>query len=175
MEQRLESTGEPAPVALSPIVTTGGENAVNSRVGMALIKIDEERAMRNPNRHRLVNDQIVSFTQPDLRLNLHVLLAAHRAPAEWEESLRSISLVVAFFQARHFFDRQAYPALDPAIERLVVTMETVDFETQNHIWGALGAKYLPSVIYQVGVITVQEGVVESIAPPILTTQVRGLS
>ncbi len=35
-------------------------------------------------------------------------------------------------------------------------MHTPGFEKMNHLWGYLGAKYLPSVMYKVRMITIQE-------------------
>ena len=37
---------------------------------------------------------------------------------------------------------------------------------QNHLWGALGAKYLPSVIYKVRMIVIQEALKADEQPPI---------
>lgn len=168
---QLFGSDDLAPVSLSPVVGPNGEDAISSRLGMALIKVDEERVHRSQKRHRLVDDAVVYFTEPDLKLNLHVLIAAGRQLDTWEETLVSLSSAVTYFQSRRFFDSKEFPTLAP-IDKLLVELQTLDFETQNHIWGALGAKYVPSVVYKVGVITIQREVVESTATPILTREIR---
>ena len=172
--QKALIPGTEKPLSLSPIVNPAGENAIKTRLGMALIKLDEERIHKSQTRHRLVDDTVVYFTEPDLKLNMYILVAASHGTDDGEEALRSLSAVVAFFQAQASFDVSTYPTLAP-IDKLVVSMETVDFETQNHIWGALGAKYLPSVIYKVGVITIQRGLIDMTASPVLTKEIKSAS
>ena len=167
-------SGTEEPLSISPIVTPNGDNAIKSRLGMALVKMDEERVQKSQTRHKLVDGKIVYYSEPDIKLNLYVLIAASPEGGGAKESLKAISAVVSFFQARSSFDKQTYPSLDP-IEKLVVNMETLDFETQNHIWGALGAKYLPSVVYKVGVLTIQRGLVEMTTEPILSREVNSAS
>ena len=165
------ATGAESPLAFSTIASATGENAITSRLGLALIKVEEERTQRSQVRHEVVNGGVVYYTEPDLRLNLYVLIAANPETVATGEALRSIAAVVSFFQAQASFSQDVYPALAP-IEKLQIVMESLDFESQNHIWGALGAKYVPSVVYKVSMITIQRGVVQARATPILTVDVK---
>ena len=54
------------------------------------------------------------------------------------------------------FTSENSPGLDPRIEKLIVELYSLSFEQQHHLWGILGAKYLPSVMYRVRMITIQE-------------------
>ena len=52
------------------------------------------------------------------------------------------------------------------IERLVVELYSLNLEQQNHLWGYLGGKYLPSVVYKVRLVRIQEDAVRGEARPI---------
>jgi hypothetical protein len=49
-----------------------------------------------------------------------------------------------------------HPALDPRIQKLIVDLCTLNFEQINHLWSTLGGKYLPSVLYKVRQLTIDE-------------------
>ena len=55
------------------------------------------------------------------------------------------------------------------IEKLIVEMISLTFEQQNHMWGTLGAKYLPSVLYKVRMLVVQRS---AEAPASLVSEVQ---
>jgi hypothetical protein len=36
-------------------------------------------------------------------------------------------------------------------------MYNLSFQEQNNLWGSMGAKYVPSVLYKVRMVTIDEG------------------
>ena len=40
------------------------------------------------------------------------------------------------------------------------------FEQQNHLWGALGAKYMPSVMYRLALVAVRDEQIEAEVLPV---------
>ena len=38
------------------------------------------------------------------------------------------------------------------------------FEQQNHLWASLGAKYMPCVMYKVGIMAIQDMQIEAKVP-----------
>jgi hypothetical protein len=56
--------------------------------------------------------------------------------------------------------------LDPGIIKLIVELYTLNFEQQNHLWGFLGAKYMPSVMYKARLLSIQEAHAADDQPPI---------
>lgn len=155
-------------ITLSPLVLPDGESAITTRLGMALINVEEERVFKSHNRHVVTPSQVTSYSEPELRLTLHIMVAAAATSSgsNYEEALKSLTAVVTFFQSRGSFTATKYPALDTGIEKLVVELETVDYEAQNNIWSALGGKFQPSVQYRVRLVPIHEALVEGIAPPI---------
>lgn len=173
-------------VALSPIVSKG-ESAITTRIGMGLIRIEEDRVYASPRRHRLVErkteeiagngtypgQEVEYYTQPEMVLTLHVLFVAGDNK-EYEEMLKSLSAVVSFFQAYPTFSAERYPELaEVDVKRVTVEMESVDFEVQNQIWASLGGNLRPSVLYLIRFVPIRERRVERRGPIAIATESRG--
>jgi len=157
-------------VKLSGIVEQDGSSAkdTDNSILLSLINIEEERVFKTQRPTvETVNGQSVLFN-PDIKLNLFTLFTANFS--NYKESLKFISHVVSFFQINNVFTPGSHPTLDDSIQKLIVDLYTISFEQQNNLWGALGAKYMPSVIYKLRMLVVRESVVRDSA-----TQVSGLN
>lgn len=140
---------------ISNPVSQDGSAAANTsdRILLTLTNVEEERIGKQQTPPiKQVNGREVKV-QPEIKLNLYVLFIANRN--NYEESLKFISHVITFFQSKHVFNLQNSPDLDPQIERLIAELASVSYEQLNNLWGAMGAKYMPSVLYKVRMLTVQ--------------------
>ena len=99
--------------------------------------------------------EAIAICNPELKLNLYILLVANFAL--YKTGLEFLSGAIGFFQSKNVFTHDNTVDLDPAIQKLIVEMHTLSFEQQNHLWGSLGAKYLPSIMYKVRLLSIQEG------------------
>lgn len=97
--------------------------------------------------------------QPPICFNLYVMVAAHFSAANYPEALKVLSKVVEFFQARPVFDRHNSPSLDRGIQRLVIDVENLSLSDQAILWGSLGGRYLPSVLYRIRMIAIDSAAV----------------
>ena len=79
----------------------------------------------------------------------------------YAESLKRISLVIQFFQYRNVFDGSNSPTLDTRIEKLIADMNTIGFEQLNNLWSVLGGKYMPSVLYKIRLVTIEEETIDA--------------
>jgi len=141
-------------------------------LGFTLINVEEERVTRAQQGHSLTPDGRVLHLNPEIKLNLFVLVAAHFP--DYETGLKFLSGAVRFFQGKGVFTPANTPELDPSIVRLIVELNTLNLEQQHHLWGLLGAKYLPSVVYRVRMITIQEARATDDQPPITTIHLDGV-
>lgn len=140
---------------ISNPVTQDGSAANNTsdRVLLTLTNVEEERIGKQPLPPvKAVNGQDVRVN-PEVNLNLYVLFISNRS--NYEESLKFVSHVVKFFQGKNVFTAQNSPELDESIQRLIVELSTVSYEQLNNLWGAMGAKYIPSVLYKVRMLSIQ--------------------
>ena len=135
-------------------------------IGVHLVNLEEERAFRSQRpESTVVAGQQVTL-EPALKLNLHVLFAAHFKL--YDQALKYLSHVLTFFQSHPVVTPEEYPALDTRIEKLTVELETLSYEQLNQIWAFLGGKHLPSVMYRVRMVTLQDEGQAAIGLPITT-------
>jgi len=70
-----------------------------------------------------------------------------------------LAYIIQFFQYQNVFTPLSHPALDTRITKLITDLYTLNFEQINRLWSTLGGKYLPSVMYKVRQITLDEDAV----------------
>jgi hypothetical protein len=139
-------------------------------IGLTLVNIEEERVLREqlPERVYLNGNNVV--LQPVIKLNLIVLFAARFAPDTdgYKSSLKFLSHVFTFFQANPSFSADNSPGLNGNIEKLNVELLSYTPEQLNQTWAYLGSKYLPSAIYRVRMVSLQDIEPVEIGKPITT-------
>ncbi|OYQ36191.1 hypothetical protein CHU95_05210 [Niveispirillum lacus] len=126
-----------------------GEGATSqknqNRVIMALTKIEYE-----PSR-QFYNEKIGSSGKtnkpPAQYFNLNIMMAANFD--DYIESLKVMSNVIMFFQANSSFKRSLLPNMPAELSLLEIEIENTSDAKSFEIWSALGATYLPSLIYKV--------------------------
>ena len=142
-------------VILSNIVNQDGSLAIteSDKVVLTLVNIQEETVSSrlNSNMH---------MSRP-INLNLYVMCSAYFIDSNYPEALKFLSAVLSFFQSNCVFTHNNTPDLDPNIEKLTFEIVNQDLQNQSHMWGTLGGKYLPSVLYKVRMVSIQEGNIES--------------
>lgn len=153
--------------ALSRIVDESGKYAFgNDSICCSIINIEEDRIFKaHLSDYQTVNGQHVVL-EPELKLNLHVLFAANFT--HYDQALKYISLVLTCFQAHPVFAPDAYPALAPVIGKLTVELLSLNYEQLNQIWAFIGGKQLPSVVYKVRMVTLQDAAQTTVQPPLTT-------
>jgi hypothetical protein len=142
-------------VHLINIVDADGTLALpGDSLGLSLVNVEEERVTKS--QQAFAKDSIgrVAHINPELKLNLYILIVANFTL--YKTGLEFLSAAIRFFQSKNVFTPRNTPGLEPSIQKLIAEMVTLSFEQQNHLWGSLGAKYLPSVMYRVRMITIQE-------------------
>ena len=113
----------------------------------------------------------VAQTSAAVHLNLMLMFAANFGGSKYTEALKFISATIAFFQGRALFDHHNSPDLDPRIERLVLDIENLDVAELSNLWGILGGKYVPSILYRMRMISFNSGHITNLVPRI--TRARG--
>lgn len=91
-----------------------------------------------------------------LPLNLNVIVAASFG-SQYREALKVLSAAIGFFQARPLYSPQNSPALPAGIDRLSVELVSCDMAMLGNVWTILGANALPSAMYKVRMLSVQQG------------------
>lgn len=153
---------------VSDLVDEKGELTYKKRTGtvpnsdyllLTLINVEEEAIGKSQLPYLKHPDQSYDLLNPEIKVNLYMLVSAASAKTETERysnCLKVLSYAIGFFQYKGVFDKINSPALPDNIEKLIVELISPTFEQQNHIWGGMGAKYMPSVLYKVRLLVYRE-------------------
>ena len=152
------SSGKKSVVLAKPTNSKGELSIPSNSVCLALINIDEETSMRNPMITKRVEGTKVYTQTPGIMLNLSIVFIAN-FPNDYISELNYITKIIEFFQQKDTFTIGNTPSLKKQnrfFEQLVFKLSTTKLEEQHNVWNLLGIKYMPSVMYSVGKIVVQE-------------------
>ncbi|TQV87440.1 DUF4255 domain-containing protein [Aliikangiella coralliicola] len=160
-------------VSVSPLVKEDGSIVIpKDHLGLTLINIEEEKIHKAQTAvHKTVDGQIMHMN-PELKINLYILLASNFNT--YATGLKFLSACISFFQSKNVFTAANTPDFEPKIDKIIVELHTMGLEQQNHLWGYLGAKYLPSICYKVRMLIVQEGLAQDQQPGISETSFEGM-
>lgn len=127
-------------------------------VYMALINLEREAVAANSSQvMRRAGEGYRASHQP-LNLNLVVMVYVNY-PDKYKTSLRLLSDVVAYFQSMPVLTPQNTPPSTPlptALARLSVEWRETDLQAIHNIWTSFGSTYLPSAIYLVRMLVVDD-------------------
>ena len=140
----------------------GASNAdLQDKVILTVVNIDEETTLKN-NSHYLRENSTIHKRNPTIFLNLYVLISC--AADDYETALSKISYVISFFQRKYVFTPDNAEVSFPSehVEKLIMDLFSLNFEQINHLWGVLGGKYHPSVLYKLRLVPVQNSPVEPV-------------
>lgn len=145
--------------AASRIFDTEASNVdvpLTNKAIISLVNVEEDRIGRQQEAFTKTNTG-VTYANPPVKLNLYVLFVMNLK--SHEQALRWLSCIIRFFQFQPVFTPLSHPGLNPAITQLNVEMVSLSFDQNNQLWSTLGGKYLPSVLYKIRQVTVDEGAI----------------
>ncbi|KUL27648.1 DUF4255 domain-containing protein [Chlorobium limicola] len=176
------SSGTPYPAALGNIAEgfSGSSNGGLSRnmLYFSVVHIMEEKTMKNlPNQAINKDERTVSYQNPPVFLNFTVLITATHI--DYSDALLMISRVIRFFQYRSVFTPENVAPLSlthnapnntlDQLEtfRLIFELYSPSIEEINHLWGTLGGKQYPFVLYRLRMLDLKFRT-EPIKGPLIT-------
>ncbi len=138
----------------------GSPNAnAQDKVVLSLVNIQQDPVYQSVEPYEKGADGQVELVKPELRVNLFLLFIANIS--KYDEALKALEHVISFFQARHAFSYSVIPSLSDQKGKMVFELNSMTFEQQNHLWGSLGSKYQPSVMYKVGLVGIRDRQIEA--------------
>jgi len=146
-------------VALSGLADGAGspQPDIAGKVVAFLVNIEREDIPSRAPRSLDAGQDRLAVLQPPVHLNLMVMFAANLGGAPYDEALKQISAVIAFFQGKPVFNAANTPGMDAGLDRLSVEIENLSTTDLSNLWGVLGGRYLPSVLYRVRMVTIDSG------------------
>ncbi|WP_430410639.1 DUF4255 domain-containing protein [Kordia sp.] len=130
-----------------------------NHIVLSLIHVEEETSKQFYNRVTSVADGNYVKKPISNRFNLFMLVTPNFD--DYNEALKFLSVTMQFFQTNELIDATKYASIPTAIERLEYEFQKGDgYMQMQNLWTALGAKYQPSIIYKIRMITIASDEIE---------------
>ncbi|MCW3072047.1 MAG: hypothetical protein JWO44_1937 [Bacteroidetes bacterium] len=124
-----------------------------NKVVISLINIEKETLRPFYVRSEKLSNGNFADQSPSERYNLDLLISANFD--SYNESLRFLGAVIQFFQVNTSLDAAFSSAIPAGLTRLEFEIEKISYRDMQSLWTAMGAKYQPSVIYKMRLVTIQ--------------------
>lgn len=151
-----EITTPADPVVLGNI--TKESDIVQDKIHLSLVNVEEERILKDVNYTRRINpnDNFYSVVNPEIHLNLYVLVTYQYDGKNYEEALKQLGNVASVLQGKYVFSGPDFmkPAYD-VLQQIVVELYTQTIDQNSNMWQALGEKLSPSLLYKLRVVAIQ--------------------
>lgn len=148
-------------VVLSNIVTQEGKIAIQGENKIIVTLLNIERDGSN----QAFGNGFVK-TNPPVHINLYILISAYFETSNYVEALKFLSGVIGFFQSHNSFDHQNTPHFPVEAGKIKMEIVNIDFKELSNMWASIGAKYLPSVIYKLRTLDMNEDNIQDEIPAI---------
>jgi Pvc16 N-terminal domain len=145
-------------------IAEGVGNAANAGtvprdiIDFSMVNIREEKTLKNIS-NQVRNDATlrVVYENPPVFLNFHILVVATHS--NYTNALLVLSRAIRFFQFRNVFDQDSVAPSSLTINapanpldrletfKLIFDLYSPTMEEVNHLWGTLGGKQYPFVLY----------------------------
>lgn len=147
--------------------TTNGDKLANSIV-LTVVNVEEESTLKNqPAFQRNPFGGTGTYENPPVYLNLYVLITCNYWGDNYIYALKRLSYVVRFVQGKPSFSygTASYTdtgdtefTMDPDLLGMQFTLElyTLTFEQLNHLWGSLGGRQVPFVMYKLRLVALTD-------------------
>jgi hypothetical protein len=133
-------------------------------LNLSVVNVKEEKALKNlPNVVRNDVSHTARYQNPPVFLNFQILVAATHEG--YDDALLALSRAIRFFQFKNVFtqDNVDPGSLNASINvldqlesfKLIFDLYSPSMEEINHLWGTLGGKQYPFVLYMLRMIDLQ--------------------
>ena len=132
-----------------------GMSGEQDKVILTLVNIEEEVTLKNNSHYVRQDRETVLKREPTIFLNLYILLSS--AAEEYETALSYISHLIGFYQRKRVFTATSSTNGFPSqyVEKIILELVSLKIEDINHLWGVLGSKYHPSVLFKLRLVPIQ--------------------
>lgn len=140
---------------------------LDDRIVFTLVNIEEETTLKNTNTVRKSSTGKTWYENPPVYLNLYLLISSCNKAGDSDnylDALAKLSHVIRFFQGRNSFSfatassDNSSKLTDDDLMTMTIKPElyTLTFEQINHLWGSLGGKQMPFVMYKLRLVAITD-------------------
>lgn len=125
-----------------------------NKVIMTVVNLEQETARQKAQQYQRGPNHTVRLLNEPYDFNLDVLVTA--LFLDYNEALKFLSESIYFFQAHNVFDKSNTPNLSDNIQQLTFQVIKLSYGEAHNLWTALGAKYMPSVLFKMRMLSFQD-------------------
>ena len=140
--------------------------SISDRIVITLLNVEEEATLKNsPRFERITVQDHNGYVKknPSAYLNLYVMISANRST--YENSLVDISKVIEIFQAKKVLTSVSTTTEEEF--KFKIQLHSLPFDQLSYAWGLLGGKVMPSALYKISIIKIQQAG-ESSSPELIS-------
>lgn len=154
-------------VLLSGIIDQDGSLAVetSNKIIATLVYIDRDNTSKNGPVNQFNSGAFAEYAPP-VNVNLTIMFSALFNKNHYAEALRHISGVIYFFQQKPLFTASNTPKLSKHVEKVHFDLQTISPNDLMNIYSMLGAKYMPSVIYKMRMLSFSQDTIINDLPAV---------
>lgn len=156
-------------VVISSLINPDGtitEN-IENKIVISVINLEHETTVNSQGNYVNGGNNNFGKVSPPVYLNIYLLISANYDSGNYIEALKMLSTVIGVFQANTYFTQQKNPTMPFPLEKLTFEIFNLPINELSHIWSGIGAKYVPSIVYKVRMISIRED--------LITKEIPGLS
>ncbi|MCA6067884.1 DUF4255 domain-containing protein [Chryseobacterium sp. RG1] len=130
---------------------------LDNKVVITLLNVQEESTLKNASWYTRTtiseNPPLYDMKKqnPPAYLNLYVMISANRTA--YDKALSNISKTIEIFQTNNVLE---YVDADETKNfKFRIELHSIPFDQLSYVWGLLGGKVMPSVLYKISVIKIE--------------------
>ena len=121
---------------------------------VSLVNIEEDRVAKTPDNFIRQGEKTI-YRNPPLHFNITLIFSATHS---YDKALPLIEGIIRFFQVKTVFDSSNTTGLDAEIDKVIFDLISLNLEQMHQLWTSLGGRYIPSVVYKMRMMTINEAV-----------------
>lgn len=153
----------PEPVILGNIAFSTPDNPgttgldESAQIYMSLVNVEEELSLKNLDSIRQSEIRPLAYVNPPMYINMFLLFSANHK--DYTMAIRHLGLVLLFFQGNRSFSIARTPVAATGLfstpgeaeNNILINVDlmSLTFEQVNHLWGTLGGKQQPFLLFKV--------------------------
>jgi hypothetical protein len=144
------------------LLETSNSDSLIKRIVITLVNVEEESTLKNISPVKKGLSGAAIYENPPIFLNLYVLVTCNYSGDDYIHALERLSAVIRFFQGHNTFSYVDYagvntPTADDFDLKFTMELYTLTFEQINYLWGSLGGRQVPFVMYKLRLIAITDG------------------
>jgi hypothetical protein len=157
-EVKKSGDGVESPYVILQNISRLDEDALKTtnKLLVALLNISEESSLKNNPDYTRVKNEVASYGNPPLNINLFVMVTAFMT--NYENALIYLSYTLEYFQGKNSFNlKNSTTEVEGLPDDFQITLDiyTLSLEQLNYVWSTLGGKQHPFICYKVGLLKLE--------------------